>query len=76
MTTHSLQGYPLVALALWVAPHPIAHAVACILQEGQMDEKELAEKLMAMKTHMSTMVYTIENFQKTMQRLNAILGGK
>ena len=41
-----------------------------------MDEKDLAEKVMAMRTHMSTMMYTLENFPKSMQRLNAILGGR
>ena len=61
---------------VWVAPRTIAHAVACILQEDQMDEKDLAEKVMAMRTHMSTMMYTLENFPKSMQRLNAILGGR
>ena len=61
---------------LWVAPHTIAHAATCILQEDQMDEKDLAEKVMAMKTHMSTMAYTLENFPKTMQRLTVILGNR
>ena len=65
----------MVAYALWGALS-IAHAVACILQESQMDEKGLAEKLMTMKTHLSTIVYTLENFPKSLQRLNAILGGK
>jgi hypothetical protein len=64
-----------VASALWGALS-IACAVACILQENQMDEKELAEKLMTLKTHMSNILYTLENFPKAMQRLNAILGGK
>jgi hypothetical protein len=50
--------------------------MTCTLQESTMEEKELAEKLMTMKTHLSTMTYTIDNFPKTMQRLNAILGGK
>ena len=62
---------------VWVAPRTIAHSVACILQEDhQMDEKDLAEKVVAMRTHMSTMMYTLENFPKSMQRLNAILGGR
>jgi hypothetical protein len=41
-----------------------------------MDEKDLAEKLMTMKTHMRNILYTLENFPKAMQRLSAILGGK
>ena len=39
-----------------------------------MDEKDLAEKLTALKTHISSMAYTIENFPKAMHRLNVILG--
>ena len=41
-----------------------------------MDEKDLAEKLATMKIHMSNILYTLENFPKTMQRLTAILGGR
>ena len=59
---------------LWVAPHTIAHAATCILQEAQMDEKDLAEKVAALKTHISSMAYTMENFPKAVQRLNVILG--
>jgi len=40
-----------------------------------MDEKELAEKLMTMKTHMSTIQFMLDNFPKFMQRMNVILGG-
>jgi hypothetical protein len=39
-----------------------------------MDEKDLAEKLTALKTHISSMAYTMENFPKAVQRLNVILG--
>jgi hypothetical protein len=53
----------------------IVCAAACILQESQMDEKDLAEKMMTMKTHMSNILYTLENFPKAVQRLSAILGG-
>ena len=53
----------------------IARAVACILQESQMDENELAERLKIMKTHIRTIQYTIDNSPTTLKRLACILGG-
>ncbi len=38
-----------------------------------MEEKELANKLMTLKTHESTLNFTIENFEKTHTRFSAIL---
>ena len=53
----------------------IARAVAYILQESQMDENELAERLKIMKTHIRTIQYTIDNSPTALKRWACILGG-
>ena len=49
-------------------------AMACTLQDGQQDEKDLNEKHTIMKTHIQSMLFTLENSPKTVQRLSAVLG--
>ena len=61
-----------VHLVLYMWTHPLdMHPHTC---KDQLDEKDVAEKLSTLRTHESTIQFTLDNFSITLTRLNALLG--